>query len=186
MVIVIIVEKIPTFIGNWNKVTSNIKVRKSYIDFFYSFKIFLLLIIFKQLSNLAHDLGTKISKNMKKLNRKLKNSLNIGNCFLITPNNMMPMSEEEFRVWASGRVPHVPLAVKGHTFILVKENIIKVDGGNFVYEEALELVRMFNSRNPLAQINANIIILERNGALRVIVLALIIILLVAVFVLARR
>ena len=94
------------------------------------------------------------------------------------------MTEEEFRAWFMGRMRHLPFAVKGHTFVLVKENIIKVDGGSFVYEEALELVRMLNSRNPLDQINANVVILQRNGKIRLIVLALVVIILVAVFVLA--
>lgn len=80
----------------------------------------------------------------------------------------------------------MPLAVKGHTFVLEKENIIKVDGGTFVYEEALELVRMLNSRNPFNQLNASIAIWERNGVLRLIILALIAILVVALIALARR
>jgi len=96
------------------------------------------------------------------------------------------VSEEQFRNWASGRGPHVPLAVKGHTFQFEKENIIKVDGGTFVYEEALDLVKMLNSRNPLDSINASIVIWERNGVLRLMVLALVAILLVAVIALARH
>ena len=66
------------------------------------------------------------------------------------------------------------------------DNIVMVDGGQFVYEEALQLVRMLNSRNPLAQINAKIMIWERNGAIRVVVLALIAIILLVVILLARR
>ena len=96
------------------------------------------------------------------------------------------MSEEEFRAWASAKWPRVPLAVKGHTFVLEKENIIKVDGGTFVYEEALELVKMLNSKNPLEQLNATIVIWERNGVIRLMVLALIAILSIAVIALARR
>ena len=80
----------------------------------------------------------------------------------------------------------MPLAVKGHTFVRGKENIILVDGGKFVYEEALELVRLLNSRNPFNQINANIAIWERNGALRLIVLSLIAVIIVVVIILARR
>ena len=96
------------------------------------------------------------------------------------------MSEEDFRAWASGRGHHVPLAVKGHTFVLEKENVIKVDGGRFIYEEALELVRMLNSRNPFNQMSATLAILERNGAIRILVLALIAIIIIIVIILARR
>jgi hypothetical protein len=70
--------------------------------------------------------------------------------------------------------------------MLEKENIIKVDGGTFVYEEALELVKMLNSRNPFDQINASVVIWERNGVLRLMVLALVGILVIAVIALARR
>ena len=96
------------------------------------------------------------------------------------------VSEEQFRTWASGRGPHVPLAVKGHTFMVDKENIIKVDGGTFVYEEALELVRMLNSRNPFDSLNATFVIWERNGVMRLMVLAIVAILIVLVIALARR
>jgi hypothetical protein len=78
------------------------------------------------------------------------------------------------------------LAVRGHSFTLEREGVVKVDGGTFVYEEALELVRIFNSKNPFDQLNADIMIWERNGVIRLMVLALIAILLIAVIALARR
>jgi len=90
------------------------------------------------------------------------------------------VSEEQFRSWARGRGPRVPLAVKGHTFAIEKENIVKVDGGTFVYEEALDLVRLFNSSNPFDQLTATISIWERNGAIRLIILALIAAIIIAV------
>jgi hypothetical protein len=95
------------------------------------------------------------------------------------------MSEEQFREWAN-RKSHLPLAVKGHTFELKGDNVFAVDGGKFVYEEALELARLLNSRNPFAQINANFMIAERNGTLRLIVLALIAVIVVVVILFARR
>ncbi len=95
------------------------------------------------------------------------------------------MSEEQFREWVNRR-SHLPLAVKGHTFVLKEDNVIAVDGGKFVYEEALELVRLLNSRSPFAQINASVMISERNGALRLIVLGLIAVIVVVVILLARR
>lgn len=95
------------------------------------------------------------------------------------------MSEEQFREWVNRR-SHLPLAVRGHTFVLKGDNVIAVDGGKFVYEEALDLVRLLNSKSPFAQINANLMISERNGALRFIVLGLIAIIIVAIILLARR
>jgi hypothetical protein len=94
------------------------------------------------------------------------------------------VSEEQFNQWY-GRRSRLPLAVKGHTFVLKGDNLISIDGGKFVYEEALNLVRLLNSRNPFAQINASVMIWERNGVLRTIVLALIAVILVVVIVLAR-
>ncbi|MGD0330529.1 MAG: hypothetical protein ABSB40_08825 [Nitrososphaeria archaeon] len=61
-----------------------------------------------------------------------------------------------------------------------------VDGGQFVYEEALQLVRILNSRNPFTQINASIMIWERNGILRLVVLALIAVILAVIIILAWR
>jgi len=63
------------------------------------------------------------------------------------------------------------------------ENLVVIDGGKFVYEEAMDLVRLLNSRSPFAQINASVMIAERNGSLRLIVLALLGIIVVAVLLL---
>jgi hypothetical protein len=95
------------------------------------------------------------------------------------------LSEEQFREWVNRR-SHLPLAVKGHTFLLKGDNVIAVDGGKFVYEEALEIVRQLNSRNPFAQISVSVTIWERNGFLRLIVLGLIALIIAVVFLLARR
>jgi hypothetical protein len=95
------------------------------------------------------------------------------------------MSEEQFGQWY-GRRSRLPLAVKGHTFMLKGENLVVIDGGKFVYEEAMDLVRLLNSKNPLAQISASVTIAERNGSLRLIVLALLGIIVVAVILLTVR
>jgi hypothetical protein len=95
------------------------------------------------------------------------------------------LSEDQFREWAYKR-SDLPLAVKGHTFVLKGDNVILVDGGKFLYEDALELVKLLNSTSPFDQINATIMIAERNGALRVVVLALIAGILVVVILLALR
>ena len=70
--------------------------------------------------------------------------------------------------------------------MLKEDNVVTVDGGKFVYEEALELVRLLNSRSPFAQINAAVMISERNGVLRLVVLGLIAVIVVVVILLARR
>jgi len=98
---------------------------------------------------------------------------------------MLPsrLSEEQFREWVNRRST-LPLAVKGHTFVLKGDNVITVDGGKFLYEDALEVVRLLNSKNLFDQINATFMIAERNGALRVVVLALVAIIIIVVILLA--
>jgi len=93
------------------------------------------------------------------------------------------LSEDQFREWVNRR-SGLPLAVKGHTFVLKDDNMVMVDGGKFLYEDALELVKLLNSKSPFDQINANLMIAERNGALRVVALALIAIIIVVVILLA--
>ena len=95
------------------------------------------------------------------------------------------MSKEEFQMWfRTGS--RFPLAIKGHTFALSRDGLVKVDGGKFVYEEALQLVLMLNSRNPFTQVNATMVIWERNGILRLLVVALLVIVAAVVLVIARR
>jgi hypothetical protein len=97
----------------------------------------------------------------------------------------LPLSQEDFRTWfRTGS--RLPLAVRGHSFSLSKDGLVTVDGGKFVYEEALQLVMMLTSRNPFSQINATMVIWERNGNLRLVVIALAVILAAAVLVIARR
>ncbi|HUI00869.1 MAG TPA: hypothetical protein VLU99_02570 [Nitrososphaerales archaeon] len=97
----------------------------------------------------------------------------------------MSKEREQFQSWfRTGS--RFPLAIKGHTFTLSRDGIVRVDGGKFIYEEALQLVGMLNSRNPFTQINASLIIWERNGVLRFVVVALLVIVAVAVLVIARR
>jgi len=93
------------------------------------------------------------------------------------------LSEDQFREWVDRR-SDLPLAVKGHTFVLKGDNVIRVDGGKFLFEDALELVKLLNSKSPFDQINATLMIAERNGALRLIVVALVAVIIVVVLVLA--
>jgi len=91
--------------------------------------------------------------------------------------------EDLFREWYN-RKSHMPLIVNGHSFTLKGDNIIVVDGGQFTYEEALQLVKLLNSGNPFVQFNADLLISERNGALRLVVLVLIAIVLMVVLFIA--
>jgi hypothetical protein len=95
------------------------------------------------------------------------------------------LSEDQFQEWLRRR-SQLPLAVKGHTFVLLGDNVIRVDGGKFVYEDALGLVKLLNSSSPLAQINASITIAERNGTLRIVVMALVAIIIIVALFLALR
>lgn len=95
------------------------------------------------------------------------------------------MSEEQFQQWVNRR-SNLPLAVRGHTLVLKGDNVIMVDGGKFLYEDALRVVRLLNSGNPFDQVNAIIMIAERNGALRFVVLALVAVILVVAIFLALR
>jgi hypothetical protein len=95
------------------------------------------------------------------------------------------VSNEEFQMWFKAG-SRFPLGIKGHTFALSRDGLVKVDGGKFVYEEASQLVRMLHSRNPFTQMNATMVIWERNGTLRFMVIALLVIVAAAVLVIARR
>ncbi len=95
------------------------------------------------------------------------------------------MSEEHFTEWANRR-SRLPLAVAGHSLVMRGDNIILIDRGQFVYEEALRLVRKLNSRNPIDRFDATITIWERNGTLRVVALGLIALILVVVVLFASH
>jgi hypothetical protein len=96
-----------------------------------------------------------------------------------------PLSADQFQEWVNRR-SNLPLAVKGHTFVLKGDNIIMVDGGKFLYEDALRLVELLNSRNPFDQVSASLMIAERNGLLRFVVLALVAAIIIVAIVLALR
>ena len=95
------------------------------------------------------------------------------------------MSVSQFQEWVNRR-SNLPLAVKGHTFVMKGDNVFIVDGGKFIYEDALQLVKLLNSSSPFDQFNASLMIMERNGALRLIVLGLVAVIIVVVIFLARR
>ena len=105
--------------------------------------------------------------------------------FVGAGDRLLFVGKEEFQSWFKTG-SRFPLAIKGHTFALSSDGLVKVDGGKFIYEEALQLVGMLNSRNPFTQLNASLIIWERNGVLRFLVIALLVIVVAAVLVIARR
>jgi len=69
------------------------------------------------------------------------------------------VSKEDFQLWFKTK-SRFPLAIKGHSFALSRDGLVKVDGGKFVYEEAVQLVTMLNSRSPFTQMNATLVIWE--------------------------
>ena len=93
------------------------------------------------------------------------------------------MSVEQFEEWVRRR-SDLPLSVRGHTFVLKGSNLITVDGGKFVFEDALRLAELLNSKSPFDQLNAWMMIAERNGALRFVVIALVALILIVALVLA--
>ena len=95
------------------------------------------------------------------------------------------MSQEQFQEWVNRR-SNLPLAVKGHTFVLKEGSVFLVDGGKFLYDDALALVKLLNSRNPFDQVNASFMFAERNGALRFVVLTLVAAIMVVAIILALR
>ena len=95
------------------------------------------------------------------------------------------MSVEQFDQWYTRR-SHLPLAVKGHTFVFKDDDHVVIDGGRFYYEEAMNIVKLLNSNNPLMQISAAFTIAERNGFLRLAVLSIIGIIIIAVLIFALR
>jgi hypothetical protein len=95
------------------------------------------------------------------------------------------MSEEQFTEWVNRR-SRFPLAVRGHSLVMKGDNMILIDRGQFLYEEALQIVRMLNSSNPVTQINANVRIWERNGTFRLVALGLTALILVVVLLLATH
>jgi len=97
----------------------------------------------------------------------------------------MPLSVSQFQEWANRR-SNLPLAVKGHTFIMKGDDVFVVDGGKFIYEDALQLAKLLNSNSILDQFNASLMIMERNGTLRLVALGLVAVILIVAILLAVR
>ena len=98
---------------------------------------------------------------------------------------MRKMSQEEFNLWLRSSYSGA-FYVAGHKFEKTDTEDVRVDGGLFKRDEAAQLHRLLSSRNPIAQINALLAILERNGMLLWILLAASFILMLLVIVRVRR
>ena len=97
----------------------------------------------------------------------------------------MSILQEEFDVSLTSKYSN-PFWVGHHRFEKTVTGEIRVDNGVFRREEAMILFRMLQSRNPLARLNANFVIWERNRILTVLLVIVTIILLALVVIRIRR
>ena len=95
------------------------------------------------------------------------------------------MSQEEFNLWLKSSYSGA-FYVAGHKFEKTDEDHIRVDGGVFSKDDAAQLYTLLSSRNPITQINALLVILERNGTLLWILLGISFILMLLVLIRVRR
>ncbi|RJS88579.1 hypothetical protein CW705_08655 [Candidatus Bathyarchaeota archaeon] len=92
---------------------------------------------------------------------------------------------EEFDLWLRTKFTEV-FWFKGHEFKKTEGEDIIIDGGFFTKEEAKEVFKMLNSRNPFLRLNAKLTIWERNGFLIKIAIILAILALVLIYLRIRR
>ncbi|MGI0078003.1 MAG: hypothetical protein ACRECH_00060 [Nitrososphaerales archaeon] len=98
----------------------------------------------------------------------------------------MSSSHERFRTWARSKSISGTYYIRNHRFEKTSEGTITVDKGSFELEEAEEIGEMLLSQNPVAQLNAQVAIWEKNGGLLKMVLVGAIILLILVVLIVRR
>jgi len=92
---------------------------------------------------------------------------------------------EEFNLWLRTKFTEV-FWFKGHKFEKTDGEDILIDGGFFTREEAKEIFKMLNSRNPFTRLNATIMIWERNGFLMKIAAILATVALVLIYLKVRK
>jgi hypothetical protein len=95
------------------------------------------------------------------------------------------LSQEEFNLWLRSSYSGA-FFVAGHKFEKTETDEIRVDGGLFGKDEAAQLYRLLSSRNPIAQINAFLAILERSGMLLWVLLGVSFILMLLIIIRVRR
>ena len=92
---------------------------------------------------------------------------------------------EDFELWLKTRFTNA-FWFKGHRFEKAEDEGVMIDGGYFTEEEAKQVFKMLNSRNPFTRLNATLLIWERNGFLLKILIALSIIVLILVYIRVRK
>jgi len=95
------------------------------------------------------------------------------------------VSQDEFNLWLRSSYSGA-FYVAGHRFEKIDDEEIRIDNGAFNRDEASEIYAMLSSKNPLSQINALLAILERNGMLLWVLLAVSFLLLALVVIRIRR
>jgi len=95
------------------------------------------------------------------------------------------LSQEEFNLWLRSSYSGA-FHVAGHKFEKTETDDVRVDNGLFKRDEAAQLYRMLTSKNPLAQLNAWLAILERNGTLLWLLLGVSFILMLLVIIRIKR
>lgn len=91
---------------------------------------------------------------------------------------------EDFELWLKTSFTNA-FWFKGHKFEKAEGEGVKVDGGFFTKEEARTLFKMLNSGNPIARLNATLMIWERNGLLTKLIIILSILALVLIYIKIR-
>lgn len=95
------------------------------------------------------------------------------------------MSQDEFNLWLRSSYSGA-FYVAGHRFEKSEDDEIRIDNGAFNRDEASQIYAMLSSKNLLSQINALLAILERNGMLLWVLLAVSFLLLALVVIRIRR
>jgi hypothetical protein len=95
------------------------------------------------------------------------------------------LSQDEFNLWLRSSYSGA-FYVAGHKFEKSNAAEIRIDNGLFTRDEAAQIYSMMSSKNPVSQINALFAVLERNGTLLWILLAVAFLFLALVIIRVRR
>jgi len=92
---------------------------------------------------------------------------------------------EDFNLWLKTKFTNV-FWFRGHKFEKAEGEGILIDGGFFTEEEAKEIFKMLNSKNPISRLNATFIIWERNGILLKLLIVLSVVALILIYIRIRK